>query len=434
MDMIRERGEEGIVNRNNNHSSFKLWGLLLLTLFILILPTLSAVEVSMNSQFSQGETLLAVFSGNFVDQITENNVFFERDTGSPIPLVLDVVKINNDFYVYALLTNVIPGNYSLTIEGVRYYQATQIIDEDIVSNFTISDSTSDFSISPGAIMTSTSFSVELQNLQDKRITVEINTESSVDSQSSIELNTGEKKTFSFTLNSQSVKGLTYIEFSSGNTSYSLPVYLDTTIESEEEAEKDFAMEFQPRTAEVSLATDSETKRILYLKNTGSETIEDVYFTISPALEPYVVISPETIDKINPGDNEKIEITIISDLEEAIIEGRIIAHAENITSSLTLTLEFIKDFVPEDEEEGEEPTILATCEDLNGNICADGLKCTGNTERAKNGICCILPATCEEPKKSSTGRIVGWGLIVLVILFVFWFFKRKYRGVSRKRPF
>lgn len=432
--MIRERGEEGIVNRNNNHSSFKLWGLLLLTLFILILPTLSAVEVSMNSQFSQGETLLAVFSGNFVDQITENNVFFERDTGSPIPLVLDVVKINNDFYVYALLTNVIPGNYSLTIEGVRYYQATQIIDEDIVSNFTISDSTSDFSISPGAIMTSTSFSVELQNLQDKRITVEINTESSVDSQSSIELNTGEKKTFSFTLNSQSVKGLTYIEFSSGNTSYSLPVYLDTTIESEEEAEKDFAMEFQPRTAEVSLATDSETKRILYLKNTGSETIEDVYFTISPALEPYVVISPETIDKINPGDNEKIEITIISDLEEAIIEGRIIAHAENITSSLTLTLEFIKDFVPEDEEEGEEPTILATCEDLNGNICADGLKCTGNTERAKNGICCILPATCEEPKKSSTGRIVGWGLIVLVILFVFWFFKRKYRGVSRKRPF
>ena len=177
------RKEEKVIN-NKNHLPFNLLGVFIsLTLFVLLfLPFISAVEVSMNSAFAQGETLLAKFSGNFVDQITDDNVFFYRNHLA-IPMIYDVVKINNDFYVYALLQeDQEPGNYSLSIRGVEYYKATQIVDDDIASNFTVTEETAEFSINPGAVFTATDFSVEIQNLLDKSITVIVETDSSIDFQ------------------------------------------------------------------------------------------------------------------------------------------------------------------------------------------------------------------------------------------------------------
>jgi len=430
------RKEEKVIN-NKNHLPFNLLGVFIsLTLFVLLfLPFISAVEVSMNSAFAQGETLLAKFSGNFVDQITDDNVFFYRNHLA-IPMIYDVVKINNDFYVYALLQeDQEPGNYSLSIRGVEYYKATQIVDDDIASNFTVTEETAEFSINPGAVFTATDFSVEIQNLLDKSITVIVETDSSIDFQSIINLNTGEKKTVDFNLNENSVRGLADITFSSDNTTYSLPVYLDTNVtEPEEETAKNFKMEFQPRAVEVSLATDSDTKAILYLKNTGEETLEDILFSVSPALEPYIVVSPEKISSLDPGESEQIELQIISDLAEATIEGRVIAYSEDVSAPFTLTLDFVQDFIPAEGETGDEPIILTTCAQLNGTICADNLECSGDTVRAKDGVCCQAPLICEEPKKSSTGKIIGWGLIILVLVIAYWFFRRKYRRVIQRRPF
>ncbi|MEK6847729.1 MAG: hypothetical protein AABX50_01230 [Nanoarchaeota archaeon] len=431
---IDGKKQTGNINHNIKATEFLLLKNILLFIFILTIffPMVSAVEVSMNSNFSQGETLLAKFSGNFIDQITKDNIVFYRENVR-IPMIFDVKKINDEFYLYALLpylpTGKTQSNYSLRVENIRYMKATQIVDDDIISNFTISNETAIFSVDPGVLITNSGFNVEVQNLQDRKITLEITEDiDSITSLTSIELKTGEKKTISFTATTTPANGIETIEFSSGEFSYELPVYFDTNQTSETEEKQDF--EFQPSTVEVQMATGSESKRILYLKNTGNETIEDISFRISSLLEPYIVVSPDSISSLKPGENEKIEIQIASDQEEAVLEGRVTAYTENISSSLALVLDFIKDFIPAENESGD--VIVPTCEQLDGTVCATNQECSEDSLSAKDGPCCL--AQCREVKKSSSGKYIGWGLLILAVLLIYWFYKRRYRNVMRRRPF
>src|SRR3990167_2662125 len=96
--------------------------LILLFLSLIIIPTLSAVELKFtknSSEFKQGETLISYFSGNFLDQIISENVLFYEDH-TRVPFDFSISKINNDFYIYTLLQDKEFGNYSIHIEGVRY--------------------------------------------------------------------------------------------------------------------------------------------------------------------------------------------------------------------------------------------------------------------------------------------------------------------------
>jgi hypothetical protein len=400
----------------------------IILIILLIFPLISSVEFEMKEEFDQGETLLAVISGNFLDQIVRDNIFFYREHVR-IPVVYEVGKINDDFYIYAMLTGKEQGNYSVKIKEVRYNRGVEIVDEDIVKNFTITENTTDFSLNPGFIITSEDFFLEVQNLQEERITVQIDAPEAFISENSLELRSGEIKRISFKLNEEVLNlgsAFEEIKLSSENADYSVPVFVMSSINITEE-EKRLNFKFEPHIVDVSIATDSDSKRIVYILNTG-DTVEDIFISVSPLLEPYVTVSPQEINTLEKNSTEKIEIFITSGTEEIIIEGQIFARTENFTSSLILILDFIKDFIPE-ETEGEE-VIITTCAQLGGIICEEGERCTGQTNPTKDGICCFAPAICEEIPKSQTGKIIGWGVIILVILFLFWFFK-KYKKVKPK---
>ena len=427
----REKEPDETFNYNNQPLGFISLKLLVLSIFFLaifFLPLISAVETDMKSQFAQGETLLAKVSGNFIDQITRENIFFYRGHVS-IPMIYNVVKIEDEFYIYALLTGKTPGNYSLSIEGVRYMKATKIVDDTLVSNFTISNETAVFSVNPGVVSTKDDFSVELQNLQDRKIKIAVGDDSPfITSQTSLELRSGEKKNLFFDIGENAENGIVNMKLSSENFSYTLPVYLDAN----KTAGTVSDLEFQPSVIEVSMATDSDSKRILYLANTGDEAIEDIFFGISPLLDPYIIVSPEKIDKLDPNSTEKIEIQIMSGENEAMLEGKVTAYTENLSTSLTLVLDFAKDFVLVEGEEDE--IIVTTCEELGGAICGENQECTGDSVYAKDGVCCLAQSECTEKAESSMGKFIGWGLLVLAFVFLYWFYKRRYKKVERKKAF
>ncbi len=346
-----------------------------------------------------------------------------------IPVVYDVVKIEDEFYIYALLTGKTEGDYSLSIEGVRYMRATEVVDDSFVLNFTISNETAVFSVNPGVVSSKDDFSLELQNLQDRKIKIEIREDSPwIVSQDFLELKSGEKKNLFFNFADDSEKGIVNVEFSSDGFYYVLPVYLDTNKTSV--GKTDF--EFQPSVVEVSMATGSDSKRILYITNTGDESIEDIFFDVSPLLDPYVLVSPENIDELGPNSTEKIEIQITSPEEEAVLEGKITAYSGNLSTSLTLVLDFVKDFIPAEGEE--DAVIVTTCEELGGTICVESQECTGESAYAKDGVCCLAPAECSEKGGSSTGRWIGWGLLAFALIFLYWFYKRRYKRVEKRKAF
>lgn len=391
----------------------------------LIFPLVSAVDFEINSEFDQGETLLAKISGNFIEPLTENNVFFYRGHVG-IPVVYDIVEMDDEFYLYGLLTGKDSGNYSVALEDVKYMKGAEISEEDIVKNFTITENTALFSVNPGFVETFEDFSIEIQNLQESKITVEVTAGLDSIVGNSTELKSGEIKDIEFDLIEDSPPTTEKVIFTSGNLTYEIPVFITTSTTREDKKERKFRFELS--VFDVSMATDSDAKIIIYLQNTGEADLTDIFISISPLLEPYISLSTDEIDDLESNTSEKIELFLLSDVEEVIIEGEITAITENISTSSTIILNFIKDFIPLDEDAKSEVRSTLTCSEEGGTICAENEECSEDIIYTKDDVCCL--ATCEEIKTSSTGKIVGWLIIIAIIGFLFWFFKTKYFGVKR----
>jgi len=397
---------------------------------LLLLPLTSAVEFDMKTNFSQGETLMARISGNFIEPILKENIFFYREHVR-IPMDFDVTEIQDEFYIYAQTLEKLANDYSIVIKDVKYMQGFQIGEEDIVKNFSITGEIADFSISPGSISTKEDFFIEVQNLQDYKITIQVKTnitenETAIISfEDEITLKSGEIKKINFEVSDINKSKFTKIELSSENLAYQIPVYIFAI--GIEPIKKQKSFKFEPSKLNISLSTNFSTIRIIYLYNTGNEALENISLLISNSLEPYVILSIENIEKLEPNSNKKIEVFISSDYEEEIIEGQITAKtSDEIYTYSILLLNFIKDYIPTEEENITSST--QTCAELGGKICGEDEECDIDLVYAKDDVCCL--GICKEIKKSSIGTIIGWGIVVLIILLLIWFYKKKYRRARK----
>ena len=431
-----ERAESKF-NYNNTKLVLTLL-LLLLTISLLLIPLTSAAQIDFtkdSDSFNKGETLIAKVSANFVELPTRDNIFFYRNGAhTNIPFDYDVLNIKGDFYVYALLAEKQAGNYSLSIENVKYMKGALESEEDLVKNFTITENTSDFSVTPGFIDGVEDFSLEVQNLQDKEIKITISTSKNLSAPSSLNLKSGEIKEIEFLYSGEGFVSEN-IKLSSSNTEYLIPTFVDSYLTSgsgntssgSDTTSSEEGFRFEPNIVSVSMATNSTAKRVIYVLNTGETELKNLTFFVPILLKPYVKISAPS--KINENSTEQVEITIQSGSLEKFVEDKITARVGNgsLTSSFEISLDFISDYVPSSGEElGEEPVVLTTCAQLpRGIICTTNETCSGETAKVSGGVCCL--GTCEVVKKSSTGKIIGWSLVVLVVLFLFWFFK-KYKHV------
>ena len=395
--------------------------LIFLALALLVFPIISAVDVELKPVYTQGETLVAKISGNFVDQPTTNNIAFYRGHVK-IPMVFGLEKIEDDFYVYALLLDKSEGEYSLRIDGVKYYRATEIVEEEIIQNFSISGQISAFSVNPGFIVTGEDFSVNIKNLQDSKIIVSIESSLGIFGSSVVELKTGEEKNIAFEILNQEI--LEEITFTFENSSFIFRLFNSSKISIPGLGKGE--LELRPRNLEISMATDSEGKRILYLNNNGDRDVENIVLFVSEILDSYITLSTYEIENLKANSSRKIEVLIISDLEEATIEGLIFASSENVTTSSTLILSFVKDFIPTDGRTEENPSVN-TCSEVGREICEEGFECSGDVFYASDGVCCLESCSAVD-SNGSGGKLTGW-LIILTLLIIGWvFYKFKYKKV------
>jgi len=412
-------------------------------IFFFFLQIVSAVEFDVKSEFNQGETLLAKVSGNFLQPVLKENINFYRGHVK-IPIIYDVAKINNQFYIYAQLLGKEPGNYSIVIRDTKYMNGAETSEEDIIKNFTITNTTADFKISPGFIITNDSFFIEAQNLQDFDITVKAKTKSEEGGNlfdilfgdekregQSIDLMSGQTQKIYFDLKDLNSSVIEFVEIETEDLKYEVPVYI---ILEEDRKNKTSVFRFREDRLDVPLSTDFIAARIIRLENRGEQTIEDITLSLSDSLKPYVSLSKKTISKLEKNESVEIELNFSADEEEKIIEGQLTAKSGEIYAYLPIYLTFIKNFIPRDNM-SDNKTVYTTsknCSEINGTICETGEECEGQSVYAKDGNCC--QGTCKEVKKSSSGKIIGWLIVIAIVIFVAWFFKSKYKGASRKVPF
>ena len=222
----------------------------ILILLLLMLPLMTAVEINMKDEFAQGETLMAKISGNFLDQVEKENIVFYREHVK-VPLEYDISKIDDEYYIYAQLGDKLPNDYSLRIENINYMQGVNIVDEDIIKSFTITEELADFKITPGFVIADESFIIEVQNLRNFKIEIDINENQTETTgnifeslfslrtfEGNIELFSEELKNLEFDLGDETY--FSFIELKTENITYEVPVYLFVSkiIQTEEQDESE----------------------------------------------------------------------------------------------------------------------------------------------------------------------------------------------------
>ena len=394
--------------------------------FLFLFPLVSAVEFNINQNFSQGETIIAKISGNFISPITNDNVFFYSGHVR-IPMEYNVAKLGEDYYLYALTSGKAEGNYSVSIQNIQYMKGNEVSKDNLAANFSITNNTADFSVNPGFVYISGDFSLEVQNLKDKKLNINVNTETnnsglreifiSPDSKySSVSLTSGEIEKINFNVGSGSPEFKT-IELKSDNLTYEIPVYIfSSSIGNDTKS-----FEIDPPNLVISIPTNTTVKKSIYIYNLGNQELENISLSLSEPLSPFITLSQNKITTLGSKSGVQIDLSFFSSAEKNVI-GSLRAVSENASFSSLISLTFIKNYTSSNES-----VLTKTCSELNGNICSQNTQCDKEPIYAKDNVCCL--GTCNPLPTSNSGTVIGI-IILVVIIIAFVFFYKKYKKAKK----
>lgn len=384
--------------------------LVILLAFVFLLPFLSSASINMKDNYSQGETLIAKISGNFVEPILEENVVFYKDHVK-IPMIYEVGKIGNSFYVAAYLTSKDEGNYSIKLQNVYYYSGASVIGDDLVKNFSITNETADFYLDRGFVITEDPFFVEITGLKDYDVEVSITSSEEFVSDESATVSSGESKKIDFSFGNISDEFVGSVSLKSENTNYTIPVYFygtavsqgycgDGIINSGEQCDG-------KNWGDVDDCTDFNFEL-------GDLSCVDCQFDTSDCKDSEVCDNYECVE-IEPECTKDSECTGDEVCDNGIcVECKSADNCgndERCVNNLCVTTEQQQ-----------------TCEELKGEFCTKE-NCNGEFKDIRGNICCL--GSCEAKKPGSSTAWIGWTLLIVVFLILI-FFYFKYRG-SKAKP-
>lgn len=411
---------------------------IILILMLVLISSVSAIDLNVKDTFAQGETFYATLEGDINSVLSQNNVIFYRGH-TRVPIEATFLQINNTYYISAQLLGKQPGNYSIEIQDLEYIELREQKTIDLVKNFTISEDIADFIVEPELIITESDFKINLENLVSSQIEISSDSWEGVNS---FKIPSGENQEIDFSINNLEASELVFIKLSSTNTEYLVPIYID-----KEPKQKIVKIDVEPLELIVQMSTNVSYNysRIIYINNTGDFDLEDISIILSDSLEPYTNLSTDFISEISEGDSVKIGAFFFPNDSSNDVCGAIYFEINSeIYQTLPVFLNMTESYIPistDNEITENDLSLTKSCEQLNGNVCEDNEDCEGVIENSLNGNCCI--GKCAKKESSgSTSKIVGWVLIIGVIAFVVWFYLTKYKGVkpsvdllkfSRKTP-
>lgn len=382
----------------------------LILFLIMFFPAISAIEINMNSEVPQGETIIASISGNFLDPITKSDISFYR--GHVVTSFdYDVAKIGDNYYIYIQTTNKPENNYSINISGVRYYIGSQVSNAQISKQFKITNETADFSVDPGFIISHDNFSIKVQNLQPEPITINLYTKidsgdsngffgflfNNEETQESITLYSGQIKDLDIHLEDIFETTIRTITLSTENTEYNIPCYIILEGNSEENTtvEENTTTE-DNTTTEENNTTDNETEE-------GCSFFGKLFNTCQNQTQENETPSNNSNTQENETNNS------IPDYEVVKIRNKTVAVKDGVILNESATSK--------------------TCAQIKGKVCASGEICQNSTIYAKDAKCCI--SDCVKEKPNTNLKIIGWIIVGVLFIIILRFFVVRFRKMKRK---
>lgn len=381
----------------------------ILLLIALIIPFSLAISTDMKENYMSGETMIIKISGNILESITSEQIkFVDYSIGyKELALDYDIRKIGESHYIYAVMPYLqdLPENesmqYTLLIEDVATTVNGQRSEVDFMQNFSVSDEIIPYSITPGVIVSSDDFEVQVNLNLDENVEISIDFPAS----RSIVLRPG-KNTIDFSLDE--VSGGIYI-VSIGD--YSLPVLINKEI-----AKYLPPVRFTRNFIESRVLTGQTEYYEIEFVNYGSVDVSGAYFEYD---NDRIGIYPEMPEVIKAGESYLFNVSLLE--ENSDLNQDILIIYGNDSSILTLSVVYTSDAGEVGTNYTSTDSVLneALCSELGGSKCSSIQICSGDIVNSKDqSQCCIGICVENIPVRpyAWVGYLIG-GLLLVVLLVV-----------------
>jgi len=391
----------------------KKLGVLLIAILTLIV-SVSAIETNLKTIYQPGQTLIAEFSGNFIDNPKAENILFYSGRAY-IPLIYDLAKIQDKYYLYAILP-IQERNYTLIIRNAHYLEANQEKQEDLQFNFSTQGNLSSFSVNPGFIITSQDFKIKVQ--ANKNINLKSNF---LNSTQEIAIPGNQQKTLTFSVSNIKNFTFTNLLLAAEDMQYNIPIAVFASSNITELGTKNF--KFTKSELNFTILKSIEFGFEISLSNIGQQDVSNI--SILSNSKFIKNITPNKIEIMKAGSLEKINLTLLSD-KEGIGNGTLEAFSDNYTTQIPFSVTTTNKENFQNITNNSDIINQGSCSDLNGKICGENEECSVPVKLTFDGFCCL--GTCN--KKSSGSSSIIYIIAILIVLAIIGFFL--YRKLKLKK--
>ncbi len=381
---------------------------LIIIVFLFIISTATAQPqlILQNEELQPGETLMAeIPASNILESISKKNIeFFEGD--KPAFFEYDLFFYNNTYFLYMYLTK--QGNFTIKIKEILY-KSPEPQEATIEKKIEIkkTDEEQILSIKPGFIFSITPPELILSNKGTENLQITYDSkEISITPGNFEKIQLAPSKTFDYLIIS------TYKEFR-------VPViYMPLTSDTSKLKTK---LNINPSSLKLNLISKNKTSKTIELINFAEKSIIDISIT-NPfdflEFDEPDTIAPKSIYNLTFNFNPKEQGSYRKDLTINFTQTE-----GNISEKKSILFPLEIHIFPEDTDI--EEITNQTCEEISGMFCTEeNTECDGDVKITFDGNCCI--GTCakkEIEKTSGYGWLIGLGLLLLVVIICFIFYKK-----------
>ncbi len=393
-----------------------LFLILLLSLaFVFLISLVSAAEIKLSKEaYAPGETLQAEIYGNFIDGLKVENIYFYRERN--IPIIYDILKSKDKYFLYALLPYH-EGNYTLKIKNTRYETETGSSTADLVKEFKIKPTNETaLTINPGFVVTREDFYIKVEANKNTNINIEF-----LGEKQNLSLIQGVENRLSFSVSE--IKN--YTETSIKIQDYSIPVFIFPGKSDEEIIKETGSFRFSPSKISATILKEEDYFFEVSLLNLGNKNITGIKLLSNTSdSDLTIIISPDSISKLEAGNEELIDITLNSE-KKGNYSGSITASSGNLSTELKVNIEVTEN---KSQTSYEGPSYEESCANI-GKICNLTERCQGNFTPTSDGFCC--KGECLAEKKESENTWI-YGVIIIIVVVAGLIFLSIYMKKKQKK--
>ncbi len=371
--------------------------LLLLTVLI---PLASSISTTMLPVYQPGETMIIELQGNILEPISPSDILFKR-AHVAIAVDYDVKRVGNKYYLYAQMP-LNKNNYTLFINNIATTVNGAPTTVKYNQTFTVSGNTSDYSISPGFIISNKDFILTINSNLDQPTTININ----FPEERAVTLQPG-TNILQMKISSVS-QGVSLATLGK----YTVPIQITSSSANQSQ---EIQISISPSTIRQIILANQQKIYNFSIINTGAIDADNLYFSFN---ESIFDITPSIISLIQPNSSQQFNLSLKRKTGE-LLEKIFVARNNKFIANMTLDISFTNN---KSETTNNSVNNQYYCSELNGKFCSAIETCSTQIVPSLDGSCCT--GVCQTEEKSSNSWIVYTSVIILLIILFFIY--RSYR--------